>query len=291
MQFAHLRRAAGSALAITAVPHRCFHAQHRTPMLPQVHVADPLPTQRIHVGYLMHRNQIVKHTPHPLEVEMSYLLEREQQRYSRHESTESATAFFANRGQSMDVLNRTDANQIKGNFFGLELYQDAMKVVLQRYTPEQRVTAADAFDPAALTDQPPPRHTLHRKLDDFLYLIVQEAESGLWTVPQTARRNDESLRMSADRAVATHNADGLDCFFWSNAPQATVLLKEENTRLFIFAATYLSGRPQFDLFEPTLKDHAWVTRQEMVQYADNFKSKELLKALTDISADGTFECS
>ncbi|KAL7698151.1 39S mitochondrial ribosomal protein L46 [Lotmaria passim] len=281
-----------TAAAATAMVTSCrtFHSQHRTPIMPQVRVADPLPTQRVHVGYYIHRNQIVKHTPHPLEVEMGYLLEREQQRYSRHESTESATAFFASRGQSMDVLNRTDVNQIRGNFFGLELYQDAMKVVLQRYTPEQRVTPADVWSPAEMSDEaPPPRHTLHRKLDDFLYLIVQEAETGKWTIPHTARKGDESLRMTADRALSTHNAEGLDCFFWSNAPQATVLLAEENTRLFIYAATYLSGRPLFDSFEPTPRDHAWVTRQELLQYSDSFKSPELMRALRDISADSTFE--
>jgi large subunit ribosomal protein L46 len=291
MQLLHSRQLAAATAAAAATPHRCFHSQHRTPVLPQVHVADQLPPQRVHVGYWMHRNQIVKHTPHPLEIEMGYLLERELQRYSRHESTESATAFFASRGQSLDLLNRTDANQIKGNFFGLELYQDAMKVVLQRYTPERRVTAADAWDPATLDDQPPPRHTLHRKLDDFLYLIVQDKETGKWTVPHTARKDNESLRMTADRALSSHNADGLEAFFWSNAPQATVLLQEENTRLFIYAATYLSGRPQFELFEPTPKDHAWVTRQELQQYSDSFISKELLKALVDISADSTFECN
>ncbi|KPI83540.1 hypothetical protein ABL78_7425 [Leptomonas seymouri] len=291
MQLIRSSRLASVALATAITPRRSFHSQHRTPIIPQVHVADSLPTQRIHVGYYVHRHQIVKHTPHPLEIEMSYLLDREQQRYSRHESTESATAFFASRGQSMDVLNRTDANQIKGNFFGLELYQDAMKVVLQRYSPERRVTAADRWAPSSLSDQPPRRHSLHRKLDDFLYFVVQEADTGKWTIPNTARKDGESLRMTADRALSSHNAEGLDCFLWSNAPQATVLLAEENTRLFIYSATYLSGRPQFDLLEPKTQDHAWVTRQELLQYSDSFKSQDILNALLDISADGTFESS
>ncbi|KAG5511135.1 hypothetical protein JKF63_07075 [Porcisia hertigi] len=268
---------------------RLFHSQHRTPIIPQIHIHDGPTTQRVHVGYYLHRNQIVKHSPHPLEVEMSYLLEREQQRYSRHESTESATSFFASRGQTMDVLGRTDPNQIKGNFFGLELYQDAMKVVMERYTPEKRVTAADLWIPDALGDAPPPRHTLHRKLDDFLYLIVQEEATGKWTIPHTARRDDESLRMTADRAISFQNSEKLDCYVWSNAPQATVFFEDDNTRLFIYTATYLAGRPQFASYEPKVKDHAWVSRHELLQYSDNFKSSELLKALLDISADSSFE--
>ncbi|CAJ1004692.1 putative 39S mitochondrial ribosomal protein L46 [Leishmania naiffi] len=268
---------------------RTFHSQHRTPLIPQAHVNDRPTAQRIHVGYYIHRHQVVKHSLHPLEVEMGYLLEREQQRYSRHESAESATTFFASRGQTMDVLGRTDPNQIKGNFFGLEHYQDAMKMVMQRYTPEKRVTAADMWKPNGLGDAPPPRHTLHRKLDDFLYLIVQEEAAGKWTIPHTARKDGESLRMTADRAISTQNLEGLDCYVWSNAPQATVFLKDDNTRLFIYSAVYLAGRPQFASYEPKLKDHAWVTRHELLQYSDNFKSAELLKALLDISADGTFE--
>ncbi|KAG5485842.1 hypothetical protein CUR178_07434 [Leishmania enriettii] len=270
---------------------RSFHSQHRTPVIPQVHVHDGPTAQRIHVGYYIHRHQVVKHSPHPLEVEMSYLLEREQQRYSRHESAESATAFFASRGQTIDILGRTDSNQIKGNFFALELYQDAMKVVMQRYTPEKRVTAADMWQPSALGSAPPPRHTLHRKLDDFLYLILQEEATGKWTIPHTARKDDESLRMTVDRAISSQNSEGLDCYVWSNAPQATVFLKEDNTRLFIYSATYLAGRPQFTSYEPKPKDHAWVTRRELLQYSDDFKSAELLKALLDISADGIFEAS
>ncbi|KAK7199053.1 39S mitochondrial ribosomal protein L46 [Novymonas esmeraldas] len=279
------------AAAAAAVLARCrsFHSQHRTPVLPQAHVQDGATTQRVHVGYLLHRSQTVKHTPHPLEVEMGYLLEREQHRYSRHESTDSATAFFASRGQSMDVLGRSDPNHIKANFFGLELYQDAMRVVLQRYSPARRTTASDVWRPEELGDAPPPRHTLHRKLDDYLYLIVQEAATGLWGIPHTPRRDTESLRMTADRAIAQHHGDGLDCHVWSNAPQATVLLPEDNTRLFVYSATYLSGRPHFDTCEPTPQDHAWVTRQELLQYAAAFKSHELLQALRDISADSTFE--
>ncbi|GET85864.1 hypothetical protein, conserved [Leishmania tarentolae] len=290
MRYSTLNRPSALARASPVLSlRRTFHSQHRTPIIPQVHVCDGPTPQRIHVGYYLHRHQVVKHSPHPLEVEMGYLLEREHQRYSRHESTESATAFFASRGQTIDVLGRTDPNQIKGNFFGLELYQDAMKVVMQRYTPEKRLTSADMWRPNALGDAPPLRHTLHRKLDDFLYLIVQEEATGKWTIPHTARRDNESLRMTADRAISSHNSEGLDCYIWSNAPQATLFLRDDNTRLFIYTATYLAGRPQFASFEPKPKDHAWVTRHELLQYSDTFKSTELLKALLDISADGTFE--
>lgn len=271
---------------------RSFHAQHRTPIIPQLHVQDESPrsTTRVFVGYLLHRHPVVKHTPHPLEMEMGFLLDREHQRYCRHETSESMTHFMGQRGLSIDVLNRTDARQIQANFFGLELYQDAMRVVLQRYKPEKRVTPHDLWDPAALHETAPPaRHLINRKLDDYLYLIIQDSADGKWTVPQTAMTEKETLRMTADRAISTHNSDALDCFVWSNAPQATVMNDADNTRLFVYSATYLMGRPRFSDFEPKPKDHAWVTRHEMSQYREEFKSPDLLEALLDISTDGMFE--
>lgn len=293
MRSASLLLVRGSAaLAAVAAPHRGFHSQHRTPIVPQVLVADPPAPVRVHVGYFLHRSQVVKHTPHPLEIEMSYLLEREHQRYSRHETTESATHFMAGRGQTMDLLNRTEPGLIMGNFFGLELYQDAMRVVMQRYSPERRVTAADLWDPEATTaDGPPPRRTLHRRLDDLLFLIVQEEATGLWTVPHEERADGESLRVAADRAIATHHGDGLDCYVWSNAPQATVPIEDGMGRLFVYSATYLSGRPRFTDVQPRARDHAWVTRAELRQYAADFKSPQLLQALLDITPDSTFETS
>lgn len=268
---------------------RWFHSQHRTPVVPQVAVQDAPPATRVHVGYLLHRSPVVKHAPHPVETEMAYLVEREHQRYSRHEGSESATHFFAQRGQPIDLLNRTDPNQIKADFFGLEPYQDAMKVVLQRLTPEKRVTAADLWQPDSVQDTPPVRHTLQRKLDDYLYLIIRDEVTGKWTVPQTLLNPKETLRMAVDRGISTQHNDGLDCYVWSNAPQATVYDAEANTQLFVFSATYLAGRPSFATVEPKPMDHAWATRRELRQYGADFTSSVLLEALLDISADSTFE--
>nr|CCD11750.1 hypothetical protein, conserved [Trypanosoma congolense IL3000] len=272
---------------------RAFHSQHRTPVLPQIPVAGikkSHATPLVRVAYLLHRHPVVKPTPHPLETEMAYLLQREHQRYSRHETSESAVHFMAQRGQSIDVLNRTDPRQIQSNFFALELYQDAMRVVLQRYKPEKRVTPHDLWDPTAHSgNSPPVRHTLQRKLDDYLHLIVRNASSGKWTVPQTALCEHETLRMAVDRAIATDNSEGLDCYVWSNAPQATVVDPTDGARVFIYVATYLSGKPTFSEFKPPARDHAWVTRHEMRQYMDDFLCPELMEALLDIAADSTFE--
>lgn len=292
MHFSRVRAARirfGAAYNVL-LTRRGFHSQHRTPILPQLHVEDVATTSRVHVGYVLQRSQIVRHTAHPLEIEASYLLEREHQRYSRHEANESASDFMSSRGQCIDVQNRTDAAQIKSNFYALDSYQDTMRVMMQRYNPAKRVTDNDFSDYITwVAEQPPQRHTLFRKLDDYLYLIVRDAESGRWTIPSASRQTNETLRMTAERAIATHHAHALECYMWSNAPQATVVLPDANIHLFMYVGVYLSGRPHFGGITPPVSDHAWVTRHEMRQYAADFQSTSLLDALQDICADSTFE--
>lgn len=279
-----------------------FFSQHRTPVLPQVPAEPQLIINHkvIRVGYLLSRNQVVKHDQHPIETEFAYTLEREHLRYCRHDGSESATHFLASRGQAMDALGRTEASQIESNFYGLELYQDAMRVVLQRYQPEKRVTAADLRDPFAdsLKEGPPPRTTLNRALDDFLYLIIKHKDTGKWSIPTTRRKENESLRMSADRCLGV-NGDTFDAYVWSNAPQGVLKgtapassgANEELT--FVFNATYLSGKPNFEGMGAS--DHAWVRRCELPQYdiasVGGYESPQMLGLLMDISLDSTFDGS
>lgn len=275
-----------------------FHSQHRTPVLPTVPVSDGkvVNGKIIRVAYLLSRNQIVKHSPHPLENEMAFTLEREYARYSRHDGDDTATGFMGSRGHAIDTLNRTDPKLIEGNFYGLELYQDAMKVALQRYAPQKRVCPADLYDPCdpALAQGPPKRHTLQRALDDYLYLIVQDSAHGKWTLPMTERLAHESLRMTVDRAIATHHDEQLDTYIWSNAPQG-VLKADANpvdtgateALTFLYSATYLAGRPQFDRLG--IRDHAWVRRAELAQYASHFEHPEMYQLLMDITTDSTFD--
>lgn len=276
-----------------------FFSQHRTPVMPQVTVNTPLDANQklVRVGYLLCRNQVVKHAQHPIETEYSYLLDREHQRYCRHEGSESVTHFLASRGQTMDTLNRTDAGQIAGNFYGLDLYQDAMRVVLQRFQPEKRNTEADFVDPTdpQLNEGPPPRATLQRALDDYLYLIIKEKDTGKWTVPSSLRKEGESLRTAVERTIANQNGETFDAYLWSNAPTA-VVRSEPGTLtgagateelMFLFSATYLSGRPQFESMGAV--DHAWVRRCELPQYLEQGFQHDLFPVLMDVTLDGTFD--
>jgi large subunit ribosomal protein L46 len=275
-----------------------FFSQHRTPIMPQVTVSTPLDAQQklVRVGYLLCRGQVVKHAPHPLETEYSYTVEREHQRYCRHDGSESVTHFLSSRGQTMDTANRSDAGQIMGDFYNLDLYQDAMRVVMQRFQPEKRNTDADFLRPLdpALANGPPPRLTLNRSLDDFLYLIIKHKDTGKWTIPSSLRKENESLRTAAERTVAEHNGDTFDAYFWSNAPTAVVRSVPKSgdsateELLFMYSASYLAGRPQFEAMGAV--DHAWVRRAELPQYLEQgFDHQDMLSVLMDVTLDSTFD--
>lgn len=334
---------------------RFYHSQHRIPRLPQLPTNDHvklmrdnaetgtsghpyLPPNGIHVGYLLHRHPVVKPTLHPLERSMGFLLERQHQLYSRHPSSETACHFFRDRQQeSIDAYQRKDPQDIRRDFFGLEGYQDAIKATLQRYQRlPPRLQPSDFTDVASrLTNNdqhqpkkqqcttPPPRHTLQRKLDDYLYLIVRYADPnggngkkngsleeegklcGKWGIPFTPLQERETLRMAAERCLQEPHNDNLHFYLWGCGPQGTIRLpsfhKEEEQegkndpsspsphQLFLYSATYLEGKPDFSRMQPMISDHAWVSRRELFQYRHEFASEEFLGLLLDISADAYFE--
>jgi large subunit ribosomal protein L46 len=275
---------------------RRFFGQHTTPVVPQVAAPYDGPL-RISVGYLLYRNQVVKHDPHPLEQEMAFLLDREHQRYSRHDA-ESATHFFASRGLSVDTWGRVDPKAINDDFFALDAYQDAVTATTQRWAPTKRLCAADFADPFAAGAAPPARHTLNRALHDFLYLIVQDAASGKWTVPAAPRQERESLRTTLSRALAEHHGGALDTYTFSNSPQCVLqppapldgaAPAADREQLYIYNTVYLAGRPAFDRLAPACADHAWVTRAELPQY--DFADDRLLAMLRDVTMDATFDAT
>lgn len=312
---------------------RLFHSQHRTPILPQLHTSEPSEAPdtapEIFVGYLLHRHPVVKPVLHPVERQLGFLVDRQHQLYSRHPTDPSSVHFFRDRQhQSMDIKQRTDPVEIQRDFFGLEGYQEALQASLQRYVecpsrlkPGDFVPVEAHASSSTGSPSPPTRHTLQRKLDDYLYLIVRYAshESGVadndslgkivkqcgwasrWGIPFALRSPRETLKMTAQRCLQEPHQARVDYYLWSNAPQGCLPLmrcsdkkkKEkgasEGPSLFLYSATYLAGKPNFKAVQPAIDEHAWVSRREMLQYRDEFASSQLLELLQDVSADAYFE--
>lgn len=81
---------------------------------------------------------------------------------------------MAKRNETIDIANRNDSKQIKSTFFPLQLYRDAMKATLQRYSPSKCTTVADVANIEHWQHNSKLlKHTLQRKLDEYLYLIVE----------------------------------------------------------------------------------------------------------------------
>jgi large subunit ribosomal protein L46 len=286
-------------------PIRSFFAQHNIPVVPQGAISPPFTpayTKRLLVGYLLCRQPSVQHSLHPLEQELGFVLDREYARYPRHPAADTATHFFKERGIAIDSWNRQDASAVQRDFFNLESSRDATRQTLERYEPAKRVVAADFFDPTALTaDAPPPRHTVQRRLDDFLYLIVKNGpeKGGKWTVPSAERDAKHSLRTAAEINILSDHNKGVDAYLFSNAPQGVLQWKESSStsssleplpaganrdeataqQLFVFCASYISGRPVF----ANVADHAWVTRHELADY--EFDHPDMFSLLRDITTD------
>ena len=258
---------------------RCIRAlafaQRDTPVLPLRSALYDGPVN-IRVGYLLCRPQIVHHAPHPLETELSYVIEREHKSYARHDK--DVVGHFADYACSIDNNNRQDSSAIAKSFFGQPAYDDAVRAVAGRWKPGKRVTPADFVDPFADAVQ---RHTLHRALADCLYLIIREKRTAKWTVPSVSRKSDEPLRATVQRALDTHHgAGGLLSYCFSNAPQA-VLSSGENDRLFVFSTVYCRGRPTFKGIDPEIDEHAWVTPRELSDY--EYVHDDALAVLQDIT--------
>ncbi len=268
------------------------------------------------------RQPSVLHSLHPLEQEMGFVLDREHARYCRHQQNsqnpsdaESATAFFSNRGINLDSWNRHDKTAIQRDFFNLDAYREATRVTLERFEPGARTMPADFVDPFAdgLAGGPPVRHSVQRRLDEVLLLIVKQAADGKWTVP--ARKIDRgngastaeegktsaafSLRTEVESAILEDHKSGLDAFIFGNAPQGVLQWGaaapggggaplprgaprgETGHQLFVYVASYLVGRPRFDA--AVHADHAWVTRKELADY--DFAHPDMFSLLQDISID------
>eukprot|EP00759_Apiculatamorpha_spiralis_P028417 PhF_6_TR30873/c0_g1_i1/m.45433/K17427/MRPL46; large subunit ribosomal protein L46 len=251
-----------------------FRPQRNMPVYPQRGVWYSGP-KKIEIGYVLTRPQVVKSDPHPMEQEASWLLEQEYNRYGRH-GEESPQTFLKNRGVNLDPWNRDDSS-LRKNFFNLEAYGDAYRTVISTWQPGQRLTDADF--------QTTNRKTLLRSLSDCLYLIVipKGSTTGKWVVPAGPRKDGESLRMSVERLIFEHHGDGVDYTIFSNAPQGVHNRGgDKNAPTFYYVANYLEGRPSL---EENFTDHAWVTRQELLQYS--FEDMEMKQLLYDITIDGT----
>uniref|UniRef100_F6Y8T8 Large ribosomal subunit protein mL46 n=1 Tax=Monodelphis domestica TaxID=13616 RepID=F6Y8T8_MONDO len=213
----------------------------------------------------LQRPPVISQPLSPLQVEMAELLEQievEKSRYSDHEIRALEEAQRLERKKA-DIYDSDDDDE--KDILLVQDLEDTWEQKFLQFKPEPRVTEADKKN-----DQT----SLHRKLDQNLVLLVKEklGDQETWMLPYAEWQVGETLRGTAERALATLSQNSVEAKFLGNAPCGYYKFKfpqafrTENSigaKVFFFKALLQSG----NLSQARKKnDHAWVSKEELGDY-------------------------
>ncbi|NXF57802.1 RM46 protein, partial [Ciccaba nigrolineata] len=151
---------------------------------------------------------------------------------------------------------------------------------LLRFKAAPRITDADKNNN---------RTSLNRRLDSNLMLLVKQkiGNQELWLLPQVEWQPGETLRSTAERAMAAFLGDHIQAKILGNAPYGIYKYKfprairtEDNVgaKVFFFKAVLQSS----DLSQAELKeDYLWVTKDELGDYLKSEYLKKVNRFLLD----------
>ncbi|KAF1489641.1 39S ribosomal protein L46, mitochondrial, partial [Eudyptula minor novaehollandiae] len=158
--------------------------------------------------------------------------------------------------------------------------EDKWEQKLLRFEAAPRITDADKSNN---------RTSLDRKLDSNLMLLVKQkiGNQELWLLPQVEWQPGETLRSTAERAMAMFLGDHIQAKILGNAPYGIYKYKfprairtEHNVgaKVFFFKAFLQSS----DLSQAELKeDYLWVTKDELGDYLKSEYLKKVNRFLLD----------
>jgi len=144
--------------------------------------------------------------------------------------------------------------------------EDAWKKDAEDFTAAPRLTEADKKNDVRSTQ---------RKLDETLRLLVKVkiGDEEHWRIPRTVRRDGESMRQAADRAVKEKCGDKVKVNILGNAPWSFYKFKypkkyqeqEERVgaKVFVFKGYLTNDKPVELKNDPSLVDFQWATLDEM----------------------------
>nr|XP_033776363.1 39S ribosomal protein L46, mitochondrial isoform X3 [Geotrypetes seraphini] len=146
----------------------------------------------------------------------------------------------------------------------LEDLEEIWEQKFKQFKAGPRVTDADKKND---------RMSLNRKLDDNLVLLVKEkiGNEEVWLLPQVDWQCGETIRQTAERALAAVSGNHIQAKFLGNAPCGFYKYKfpkavrtEDNVggKVFFFKALLQSG----DLSEVKNKEYVWVGKDELKDY-------------------------
>ncbi|NXF01075.1 RM46 protein, partial [Smithornis capensis] len=158
--------------------------------------------------------------------------------------------------------------------------EDKWEQKFLRFQPAPRITDADKNNN---------RTSLNRKLDSNLMLLVKQkiGNQELWLLPQVEWQPGETLRSTAERAMATFLGDDIQAKILGNAPYGIYKYKfprairtEDNVgaKVFFFKAFLQSS--DLSQMEPKA-DYLWVTKNELGDYLKSEYLKKVNRFLLD----------
>ncbi|KFO99432.1 hypothetical protein N300_13759, partial [Calypte anna] len=155
---------------------------------------------------------------------------------------------------------------------------------------EQKLLKFKAAPRITDADKKNNRMSLNRRLDRNLMFLVKQkiGNQELWLLPQVEWQPGETLRNTAERAMATFLGDHIQAKILGNAPYGIYKYKfprairtEDNVgaKVFFFKAFLQSS----DLSQAKLKkDYLWVTKDELGDYLKSEYLKKVNKFLLDL---------
>ncbi|NXT79303.1 RM46 protein, partial [Zapornia atra] len=157
--------------------------------------------------------------------------------------------------------------------------EDKWEQKLLQFKAAPRITDADKNNN---------RTSLDRRLDSNLMLLVKQriGNQELWLLPQVEWQPGETLRSTAERAMATFLGDHVQAKILGNAPYGIYKYKfprairtEDNVgaKVFFFKAFLQSS----DLSQAEPKDYLWVTKDELGDYLKPEYLKKVNRFLLD----------
>ncbi|KAM7048471.1 large ribosomal subunit protein mL46 [Molossus nigricans] len=211
----------------------------------------------------LQRPPVVSKALTPLQEEMAALLQQieiERSRYSDHElrALDEAQRLAKRKADLYD-------DEDEQNILLVQDLEDMWEQKFQQFKPGARITEADKKND---------RTSLHRKLDRNLVLLVKEklGDQDVWMLPQAEWQPGETLRGTAERALATLSENNMEAKFLGNAPcghykfkfpQAIRTESSLGAKVFFFKALLLTG----DFSQAEKKGHhVWVSKEELGDY-------------------------
>ncbi|KAL4440471.1 hypothetical protein ABPG75_003472 [Micractinium tetrahymenae] len=136
-----------------------------------------------------------------------------------------------------------------------------------KYEPAPRITEADKAND---------RRSLKRRLDQRLFMLVRP-KGGSWSLPQQENQEGETMRQTAERALAAAvDTEAVQPYFVGNAPAGHV--EADGATLFFHRCQLIQGTPVLR-GSSGLGEHVWVAKDELGEYIDRPQLLDLLQKM------------